>query len=212
MPRYYAELARDAAQAAHRKAAPAIRFVGRLGNFTRDRYRRLSPRGRVLVWVAVLALVGIWEVRTSSLQSRVLSGFASTLTYTVEKGASSRIVFPRSGPLDERRGYTQLGDFSKRLEKKGYRVASQAHFSPSLAFAVRSGVTPPQPEPSEAGLVIRGEGGDTLYDAVENRVTYRTFDDIPPVIVKSLLYIENRELDKDPSTTANPAVDWARFC
>lgn len=170
------------------------------------------PRGVRLGMVAgLLGLLALWEMNTSSIQSRILSAFASTLTYTVEAGASPRIVFPREGPWDERRGYSHVDEFSRRLERKGYRLVSQSRFSPSLEFAARRGVTPPQEAPAEVGLVIQGMGGDTLYNAARKGLAYRTFEEIPPIVVQSLLYIENRELAKGASGTANPAVDWMRF-
>ena len=202
--RSYAIWAFEAGVAARRNLPRRIALV-------RRRYRLLAPRGKTLLWLTVAALIGLWELQTSALQSRVLYALASQLTYKVESGASPRIVFPRSGPWDERRGYSRVGDFSRRLEHKGYRLVSQAHFSAGLAFAAKTGLTPPQPEPSEVGLVIRGTDGDTLYDAVHDHAYFKEYEDIPPVVVNSLLYIENRELAQDPNGTANPAVDWARF-
>ena len=176
-----------------------------------ERHRLLPRPIRVAIWLTVAALFVVWEFQTSNVQARILSALASKLTYTVELGSSPAIVFPKQGPWDERRGYTRVVEFSRRLERQGYRVVSQARFSKPLAFIARTGVTPPQPERPNAGLVICGAGGDTLYDAVRGTPDYRSFREIPPVVVQSLLFIENRELGRDTSGTANPAVDWNRF-
>ena len=37
------------------------------------------------------------------------------------------------------------------------------------------------------------------------------FGDIPPLLVSTLLYIENRELLKDGPVTRNPVIEWDRF-
>ena len=189
----------------------AIRDVPRLLGGLVARFRLLPRPVRTTVWFTVVALFAVWEFQTSAVQARLLSAFASTLTYTVELGSSPRIVFPKNGPWDERRGYTRVADFSRRLERQGYRVVSQARFSTPLAFAARRGVTPPQREQANVGLVIYGADGDTLYDAGRSSAGFRTFEDIPPVVVQSLLFIENRELGQDTSGTVNPAVDWNRF-
>ena len=191
-----------------------VEFIHGLPGYLRlffERFR-LLPRGvRTAIWLTAIAVFAVWEFQTSTVQARLLSAFASTLTYTVELGSSPRIVFPKDGPWDERRGYTRVVDFSRRLERQGYRVVSQARFSPPLAFAARRGVTPPQAQPTNVGLVICGADGDTLYDAARDAAAYRSFNQIPPVVVQSLLYIENRELARDTSGTLNPAVDWNRF-
>ncbi len=49
---------------------------------------------------ALLALAIVDEVRTSRLQSSVLTRYAARLTYDIGAGPSSRIVFPSSGPHD----------------------------------------------------------------------------------------------------------------
>ena len=41
--------------------------------------------------------------------------------------------------------------------------------------------------------------------------TYRRFEDIPPVIVNSLLFIENREILDADTPYRNPSVEWPRL-
>src|SRR5438093_11567926 len=85
------------------------------GRLRLDRFRpirklpgRFPRRLRRLVALALVAVLIGYELRTSALQSLVLSYYARQLSFTVEKGASPRIVFPDSGPFDERRGYTKI--------------------------------------------------------------------------------------------------------
>jgi membrane peptidoglycan carboxypeptidase len=195
----------------HTAPRAALRELPRQALLLPGRIRRLPRGARAALWIGIIAIIALWEMQTSSMQARILSTLGKTLTYSVEQGPSPRIVFPREGPWDERRGYTRVAEFSRRLERKGYRLVSQARFSRPLALAARSGVTPPQPEPSEVGLVIQGAGGDTLYDAVRGSSHFQSFEEIPPLVVQSLLFVENRELAKDTSGTVNPAVDWGRF-
>jgi len=164
-----------------------------------------------MVAIAIVVVAAGLELRTAALEARVLAKIASDMKYTVEPGPSGRIVFPRGGPLDERRGYSRLPDFSKRLESRGFRITAQAVHSPALAMASRFGIAPPYSEAPVAGLVIKGEDGKPIYDATAGRGGLATFEDVPPDVVRSLLFIENRELDRDASPYSNPAVDWVRF-
>lgn len=189
-----------------RPAAPVRLHVTRAWDIA----RRSPTWAWVGITLVLLALEGWHEYETSSLQSRLLSALAARIWYTVEPGPSPTIVLPHAGPLDERRGYTRLGEFSARLEQRGFRLTEQARFSPTLVLLTRWNVPPPYREPSAAGLVIRSDRGDTLFDAVPRDGLYRRYEDIPPIVVNTLLFIENRRLDGDASPSANPAVDWGR--
>jgi membrane peptidoglycan carboxypeptidase len=62
-----------------------------------------------------------------------------------------------------------------------------------------------------AGLVVRDFRGESLYDARPRDVLFRDFEDIPPLIVNTLLFLENRELTSPTDPGSNPAIDWRRL-
>ena len=100
----------------------------RLFEIPRLRWRLKGPP-RWLIWLVillVLTLVVLHEMRTSVLQSRLFSCWASHINYAVAPGPSPSIVFPQGGPFDLRLGYSLMPDFQRRLEGKGYSVAEQA--------------------------------------------------------------------------------------
>jgi len=174
-----------------------------------DHGRRLPVR----LWAAAgigLILFAHWEMSTAALESRLFSTLASRMTYRVEPGKSPLITFPKSGPFDTRLGYSRVPQFAKRLEDRGFQYESQARFTRTMAMVADLGVPPPYPEPPVAGLVIDGSGGAPLYDAMGTRRTFARFEQIPPDVVKCLLFIENRELDRTDSPYSNPAIDWGR--
>ncbi len=150
------------------------------------------------------------EFRTSNLQSREFSK-AGTLTYSLQPGPSDAIVYPGEGPFDKRLGYSALGEFLPRLLKRDYLISEQVKFSPALMNYVDHGLFAPYIEKIQAGLSITDCRGDMLYQYNYPQHLYPDFAAIPPVIVNSLLFIENRDLldTKDPRN--NPAVDWPRF-
>jgi membrane peptidoglycan carboxypeptidase len=73
------------------------------------------------------------------------------------------------------------------------------------------GVHPPYDQPAVTGLRIRGSSGKLLYQFNSSPRVFETFDEIPPLVVEALLFIENRELALDAGVTANPAIEWDRL-
>ncbi|WP_416148924.1 transglycosylase domain-containing protein [Pseudomonas monteilii] len=151
------------------------------------------------------------EFRTSELQSREFSKLAGTLTYSLQPGPSDAIVYPGEGPFDKRLGYSALGEFLPRLLKRDYLISEQVKFSPALMNYVEHGLFVPYIEKIQAGLSITDCRGDTLYQYNYPQHLYPDFAAIPPVMVNSLLFIENRDLLDTQDPRNNPAVDWPRF-
>ncbi|EKT4469439.1 hypothetical protein PshuTeo2_07940 [Pseudomonas hunanensis] len=180
-----------------------------------------SPRQRRLWWWLILltllvALVAIAvaaydEFRTSEIQSREFSKLAGTLTYSLQPGPSDAIIYPGDGPFDKRLGYSALGEFLPRLLKRDYLISEQVKFSPALMNYVEHGLFAPYIEKIQAGLSITDCRGDTLYQYNYPQHLYPDFAAIPPVMVNSLLFIENRDLLDTNEPRNNPAVDWPRF-
>ena len=66
-------------------------------------------------------------------------------------------------------------------------------------------------EKAQAGLRISDDNNRTLYSASYPRDAYANFDSIPPLLVNSLLFVENRHLMDENGKTWNPAIEWPRF-
>ncbi len=152
-----------------------------------------------------------YEVGTSGTQAAVFTAWAKRLSFEVGPGPTHQTVPAPRGPFDSVRGYSRLGEFTERLGRYGYTVTSQARVSPELARLLAMGVAPPYREAPVAGLVIRAADGSTLYDATRNSQSFASFDQIPPLIVKTLLLIENQELLDPLHPRSNPAVEWDRL-
>ena len=180
-----------------------------------------SPRSRRLWWrlmglVLMLALVALgWaasrEIRTSRLQAEHLSPFAASLSYRVEPGASDAMVYPGEGPFDRRLGYSALNEFLPRLLKRNYVIQAQSRFSPALMSYAEHGLFVPYAEKVQAGLTITDCRAAPLYAFSYPQQLYASFAAIPPLVVQSLLFIEDRDLLDPKRPMANPAVDWPRF-
>ena len=177
-------------------------------NPVRDREFRF-PYGMAIALVLVVA-AGL-ELRTSLVQSWILSWLAPRTTYILGPGTSGSVVFPSpDGPYDRRNGYSRIPEFEKRLEARGFRVTEQARFSPALSRLARRGVNPPYWEPSRTGLVLRTGNGQTVFDARPAHVAFQRYREIPEIVVRSLLFIENRELESQ-APRLNPVFEWDRM-
>ncbi|HJV55800.1 MAG TPA: transglycosylase domain-containing protein, partial [Methylomirabilota bacterium] len=179
----------------------------------RARLRDLVVRRSLLLSVVALALLllGLVEIRTSALQALVLSQVARVLTYRVAPGPSPSVAFPRSGPYDVRLGYTRVPEFVDRLGPGGYRVEQQARLSSGLTLLAGWGLYPPYHEKSRAGLEVLDREGHPLYATRYPEQVYDRFDAVPPLLINTLLFIENRELLDAAQPYRNPVVDWRRL-
>ncbi len=169
---------------------------------------------RYLRWILILVVLAApiaYEMRTSALQSWLLSNYARKMSYQREAGPSPNILFPKYGPFDLRAGYARIPDFERRLSAKGYRITEQVRFSPELERAVKWGIRPPYTEPTSTKLTINGMDGRPLFRAPVALHSFNRFEEIPPLAVKSLLIIENRELSEPADSRSNPVVDWDRL-
>jgi membrane peptidoglycan carboxypeptidase len=123
---------------------------------------------------------------------------------------SPDVRFPRHGPYDRRLGYAALPDFIGSLRARGYTIERQAMLSPALARFMRYGY-PPYREKDQAGLALYDRNGTVLHAARYPIAIYNSFEEIPPLIVNTLLSIEDRHLLDAKDAHRDPAVDWRRF-
>ncbi len=177
---------------------------------TRNKLKKSVLYFALAMSLAGVAVVAI-EYHTSYFQSRYFSALAKDLHFKLREGAAEHIRFPQHGPYNIQNGYTRLPVFTERLQGKGYTISRQAEFSPELLAYANWGGNPPYAVPSQTGLTILGDGGKTLFAAREPEFVYRHFNDIPQLLLKALLFIENRELLTEKSPTKNPVVEWDRL-
>jgi membrane peptidoglycan carboxypeptidase len=171
----------------------------------------LGPVKWTLLAFLIAGLI-VSEMRTSALQARLFAACSRRMSYTIGRGPGEHVVFPNSGPFDERLGYSRIPEFQQRLKNNGFHLHEQARFSKELALGTRIGLTPPYREPVETGLVIRSAEGMPLFKASSPENFFQRYEDIPRQVVEALLYIENRELlTGSADCRGNPVVDWRRL-
>jgi membrane peptidoglycan carboxypeptidase len=180
-----------------------------VGAFIRQAIVR--PWGRRAVLVLVVIGLVVYEIRTSTFQAWLLVHCSRWLSYELGVGPSPLIAFPRNGPYDERLGYSGIPAFQSYLEAREFQVVEQARVSPALGRLIRWGISPPYREPIAPGLEIRGPNGEVLYRAAHAEWFFSNFEDVPPLLVRTLLFIENQELETAPSPRTNPVIQWERL-
>lgn len=181
---------------------------------TRPRRRRWRLAIVLLLTAALLTaaiLAARHEMNESPLQARWLAGIGRHIAFAPAPGANPAMRYPGDGPYDRRLGYSQLPGYQQRLQGQGYAVTAQARSSAELVEAVDRGLFTPYREKSQAGLTVLDRQGRPLFFARYPERTYRRMEDVPPILVQSLLFTENRELLTPQAPTSNPAVEWDRL-
>jgi membrane peptidoglycan carboxypeptidase len=172
-------------------------------------------RAATLVLAALVVLIVVplvlTEVRSSTFQAQYFAEAAGKLKFWMEPGPSPSIRFPQGGPYDQRLGYSEMPFFLDRMLAKEYRIEAQARFSPELTELIESNYFPPYPEKSQTGLRVLDCGGEPVFSSTYPERVYAHFNVIPPLVVNTLLFIENRELLQTAYPHHNPAVEWGRL-
>ena len=159
----------------------------------------------------LLFLAVACELKSSDLQARFFSQVSSQIHYAPGVGPSPSISFPSYGPLDIRRGYTLIPKVTERLTDAGYSILSQARMSPRMLQLAELGLFPIYHEKTLAGLQIFDKNHEEIYVSRRPIRFFKTFEEIPPIIVNTLLFIENREILDPDHLQKNPAIEWDRL-
>ncbi|WP_169802852.1 transglycosylase domain-containing protein [Sphingobium herbicidovorans] len=164
----------------------------------------------VIALVAFLIVAAV-EFRTSYIQSHLFSRLADRMHFHMGNGASEDIAFPAHGPFDTRLGYVQLPNYIAQLSREGFTIDRQARTSSTLQWFQSLGGFPPYREKTSAGLTLVGARGQPIFSYRDPAQIYLSYDDVPDLAVRSLLFVENRDLLSLRYPRRNPAVEWDRL-
>ncbi|MEX3790584.1 transglycosylase domain-containing protein [Paraburkholderia sp. BR14374] len=195
---------------------PPLRFPLRATSTVTVRSWRWLKWGLAAFFLLAMALIARLvqiEIETSRLQARYLSELTRDVGFSVADGPSHSIRFPQAdkGPYDARLGYALLPAIQQRLLQHGFEISSQARDSERMLSLADDGLFLPYDEKDTAGLQLFDGTGVPLYSAQFPGRVYDSFDAIPPLVVNSLLFIEDRYLLDPGQPNRNPAIDWGRF-
>lgn len=175
------------------------------------RWRRRIRLALVALLAASAIGLGWWEARSSTLQALLFSEIARDADWKVADGPSPSVRFPEHGPYDRRLGYIELPAILERLSDRGWRIDRQARLSPKYLKLMDRGVFPPYREKQRAGLEVVDSYQNQLHASLYPTRVYSEFEDIPKLVVDTLLFVENRDLLDETTPKRNPAVEADRF-
>ncbi len=162
------------------------------------------------VFLVIAIMLGL-EMRSSWVESRVLAAIGRRLTFSLEQGASDAIPYSSTGPYDERLGYSRLPGILTQLKASGFQLESQARESKMYIFLAKLHIRAVYQEKGQAGLEILDRDSNPFYTSRYPLRIYRTFSEIPPIIVSTVLFVENRDILDQNHPYRNPAIDWGRL-
>lgn len=168
----------------------------------------------VLIAIGMMAFVVSLlrdEMRTSKIQAEWLTWYAQRATFALQDGPNPALRTPTYGPYNNRLGYSYIPYFVKSLEANDYKISAQARLSDTASMLVDNGFYAVYNPKTAAGLAIADEARRKLYAASYPTRIFPAYAAIPPLLVDTLLYIENRELLRDGPVTRNPVIEWDRF-
>ena len=165
----------------------------------------------VVTATSTLAFVTYDELETSERQARYLADEASRYFFWLGNGQKTQRIDAPDGPLDQQRGYTDIPRWIDGLQNRGYEVTWQAGVSQRKAAAVEAGIFPIYDTSPQAGLTVLGDDGSILHRHRTPTQIFEEFEQLPDLMVDTLLFIENRELLEPGYDYRNPAVEWRRF-
>lgn len=167
----------------------------------------------LLVLLLAAASLAWQEMRSSRWQAKLFSEQAARMRFARQPGASppAALRYLQDSPYDERLGYADLPQFLGRLQARDFQITAQARLSAPLVEAMDWGLFPPYREAAQLGLSITDCRNQPLFEARYPERVYASFAEVPPLLVNSLLFIENRDLLEPRYPLRNPAVDWSRL-
>lgn len=180
------------------------------------RFPFATPLRRAFIFICALTTLVVAyainsEITTSNLQSQYLAEFGKKLYFWTEPTPNPDLQFPIVGPYDQRLGYTHIPTAIDKLSANNYHITTQAQHSPTLETILSRGIYAPYAEKNYAGLNILDRNNQSIYQTRFPEHGFASFDEIPNLVVQTLLFIENRDLLDDANPNHNPAISWKRF-
>ena len=174
----------------------------------------------LLVTLIVLGAVAAYmidqEHKTSAYQADYFVTNAEPLTYTIEEGEelkpdSLKRLKPPEGPRNKRLGYTLIEDAIAIATERGFDVTLSATPSPELEeYVHEAGFFPPYREKMQAGLKLMDSREEVLVEKAFPQYIYDSYDEIPPLVTRTIFFLENREMMEPKPSTYNYVLEWDR--
>ncbi len=164
--------------------------------------------------LGVLAYFASIEMQTSRLQARYLAGLDRGISFAVKPGRQGTVISFSEQRLE--RALTTSGSATHCClvpatpDRARFRGLAERATPNDALSRRRRFVSAVSGKRSRRPATVRRHGRAAFQRTYPHRST-TSFDAIPPLIVNSLLFIEDRELLDPNQPNRNPAIDWGRF-
>jgi hypothetical protein len=160
------------------------------------------------------------QLRTAGMKIGIIPRTIVTNRKLIPGTSSILVTWNSAGTLSDRPRRTtlkvrDLGSLHSRSgsnggDRFGGRRLWRFFFFPTLDHSTRN----EDIEPSVTGLVLRSNSGEPFYGVPAPRPFFREFEQIPPIVIDSFLFVENRELQLDSAIRPLNGTAWPRqaFC
>jgi membrane peptidoglycan carboxypeptidase len=183
--------------------------------------KKWSLKKKFAIFAAPLVVAGVvgvgllhQEHESSAFQSDFFGALADQSHHNITTDITAPDITAPIGPYDQRLGYTLFPSISKTLEDRGFVLTSKATGQTAswhdYYFLPPVNLFPIYDEKNQAGLSIIDSENISLHKAAYPARIYSSFEDIPELVVKSLLYVENRERLEQTQDSRNYAIEWDR--
>jgi F420-dependent oxidoreductase-like protein len=170
-------------------------YVGGMGSRKQNFYNKLARR------------MG-YEQAAAEIQDKYLDGDKEGAAAAVphELIDSTTLIGPVERIADRMQAYAEAGVTTLSLAPAGWTLEERIS-------ALRAGATALE----RAGLIVRGvQPGNgvnpaPLFQYGQSEFLFKGIKAIPPVLVKTLLFLENRDLDRPAASWQNPVIEWDRL-
>lgn len=167
----------------------------------------------LIIIVLTLIIASIYirkELKSSNLQAHFFHKLGQKLNYQVEHGDEEAFEASK-GPFDQKLGYNLIPKFRERIKESNFIQTKYTKVSEKAWELNEYGITFPYRAKTQAGLTIRDDNGEIIYNFKEPKTNFQSFDSISDLIVRTLLFIEDKKLLDSKKPKDNPAVEWNRF-
>lgn len=155
----------------------------------------------------------VYENHTSHFLKMTMAQAAAGKIWASDKTSNPCVAPPRAvGPYDLRHGYANTRDICKRLLQSGFeQVGGDNTWREYNILGIPLFTL--WDEKANPGLSLSDNTGERIHGGSHPQRIYPDFEAIPPLLVDSLLYVENRDLMErgERPDSWNPTVDWPRL-
>lgn len=157
---------------------------------------------------AFITALAAFEIKTSYFLSGYLHSFSKQINFKLQSDKVDDPFFPKFGPLNERYGYTKIPTWTDNL-KNLFTITHQADLSTKHKQIVAAGLNPIYNPKPFSQFKIDDQYGNLVYK--KEALFFNSLEDVPPIIISILTFIENREILQTNFSYANPVVEVDRL-